>query len=481
MKKKTLMILVFIGSFSVFANPAARPNVVWIMLEDWCPDLSCYGTKGISTPACDRLAQEGIRYEKAFCTSPVCSTSRSAMITGFHQNYIGANQHRTKKQDKQPLPHGIQTLPTLLNEAGYFTCLMIGKKTDLNFSTAAGFSGSDWKERAPGQPFFAQITLGGTHRSWKRDPQRPIDPKQIELPPYYADTPLARRDWANGLEQMQICDREIADILKRLEDEGLAENTLVILIGDHGRCHIRGKQFLYDPGLHIPLIMRWPNGIEPNQVNRDLVQSIDITATILDAANALPANPLHGESLLGPTPVNRKYIFAARDKMDDTHDAMRAIRSDRYKLIHNLMPERAWLQYNNYKEVKYPMLAEMSVLYLEGKLTPEQAAFFAPEKPEFELFDLKKDPHELHNVADQPAYAAIKADLLKELNDWRKSINDPGVSPEFRSGGWPSTYPTRTLDEWKAILKKWEPWVFRAPDQKMPHPFKKSKNNPKKD
>ncbi len=455
-----------------------RPNIIWIMLEDWCPDMSCYGTKGISTPACDQLASEGIRYNQAFTTAPVCSASRSAMMTGFHQDYIGAGQHRTAKKDKKPLPYGIKPMPLLLQEAGYYTCLVKSRKTDCNFTGDLGFSGKNWKDRNPGQPFFAQITLTGTHRSWQRDPQRPIDPSCVELPPYYADTPLSRRDWANGLEQMQLADREVGQLLKQLDDEGLRDNTLVFLIGDHGRCHIRGKQFLYDPGLHIPLLVRWPESIKPEQVNDDLVSSIDITATILAVAGAKPVHPLQGKNLFAPEGKSRKYIFAARDKMDDTHDAMRMIHSTRYKLIHNLMPERAWLQYNEYKETHYPMLAEMNVLYQQGKLNPAQSAFFAPTKPEFELFDLQTDPHEIHNLADDPAFGKIKADLLEKLNAWRKSINDPGVTEAFRRGGWPATYPTKTLEEWQAVVEKWKPWVFRASDANVQHPFKPHK--PKK-
>jgi len=458
-------------------TPAKRPNVVWIMLEDWCPDLSCYGTKGILTPACDQLASEGIRYENAFTTAPVCSASRSAMMTGFHQNYIGANQHRTR--DKKPLPHGIKPLPLLLKEAGYFTCRMKSGKTDCNFAGDLGFTGKDWKERAQGQPFFAQITLSGTHRSWKRDPQRPIDPADIELPPYYADTPLARRDWANGLEQMQLCDREIAELMKRLDDEGLAGNTLVFVIGDHGRCHIRGKQFLYDGGLRIPMLVRWPGVIAPGQVKGELVQSIDITATILKAAGAKPAHEPHGKDLLGSEVRQRNYVFAARDKMDSTHDAMRMVRSKNYKLIHNLMPERAWLQLNEYKERQYPMLAEMSVLHMQGRLTPAQAAFFAPNKPEFELFDLQTDPHEINNRADDPRFVKIKDELLAALNQWREAIEDQGVSAEFRKGGWPATYPTRSLEAWQERVDKWKPWVFRAPDSIRSHPNSKKKKTKK--
>ncbi|MCM2369723.1 sulfatase family protein [Aporhodopirellula aestuarii] len=477
----------------------ARPNILWITIEDWSADLSCYGTKGLHTPHVDQLASEGIRYERAFTTSPVCSTSRSAMMTGFHQNYIRANQHR--EYNKQPLPHGIKPIPHLLKDGGYFTALM-SWKTDCNFvpnTKEELFEGGDWSERAPGQPFFARITFGGTHRAWNRDPERPIDIADVELPPYYVDTPFVRRDWANGFEQMQLVDREVGAILKRLEDEGLADNTIVFFIGDHGRCHIRGKQFLYDGGIRIPMIMRWPGKVQPGQVDDSMVMSIDICATILDAAGVTPPVPLHGANLLGDEVAKREYVFAARDKMDETHDAMRAIRSKDYKLILNLMPERPWCQYNRYKESSYPVLAEMNVLHLTGKLTPEQDRFFAPTKPQVELFDLRQDPHEVHNVADDPTYQDVKSKMLAELENWRTNvIDDQGVSDEFRAvgvfpdhcptatvdewtvanetnydfeaSGWPAWYPTRTLEEWQKARAAWEPWVFRDPESKMKRP-----------
>ena len=486
-----------------------RPNVLWITIEDWSADLSCYGTKGIHTPHVDKLASEGIRYERAFTTSPVCSTSRSAMMTGFHQNYIGANQHR--EYDKQPLPHGIRPIPHLLQDAGYFTALMSGK-TDCNFvpnTKKELFMGADWSERQPGQPFFARITFGGTHRSWKRDPMRPIDAADVELPPYYADTPLIRRDWANGLEQMQLVDRQVGTLLQRLDDEGLADKTIVFFIGDHGRCHIRGKQFLYDGGIRIPMIMRWPGRAAPGQVSTDLVSSIDICATVLEAAGVEPPVPLHGKSLFSDDVKKRKYVFAARDKMDETHDSMRAIRSKNFKLILNLMPERPWCQYNRYKEGAYPMLAEMNVLNLTGRLNPQQAAFFAPTKPQVELFDLRRDPHEVDNVAEHPEYADVKAELLAELDDWRTNvIHDQGVTEEFRAAdvfaescptakvdewveansdnhdfnthGWPAWYPTRSLAEWEKAREQWAPYVFRKPDQSVPRPSLVHSKKPKK-
>ncbi len=502
MKQMKLMIMVLSGLVMHLITDAQsiRPNILWITIEDWSPELSCYGTKGIHTPNVDRLAAQGIRFTRAFTTSPVCSTSRSAMMTGFHQNYIGAHQHRTR--DKKPLPYGIKPIPKLLEEAGYYTCLM-SWKTDCNFFPDQKedlFMGlKDWNERRPGQPFFARISFGGTHRAWKRDPQRPIDLRDIDLPPYYADTDFVRRDWANGLEQMQLVDREVGAILQRLDDEGLSDHTIVFFIGDHGRCHIRGKQFLYDGGIHIPLILRWPGKVKPGRVSNHMVSSIDICATILEAAGVVAPVPLHGSNLLGKKVKKRKYVFAARGKMDETHDAMRAIRSKKYKLIQNLMPERAYCQYNRYKEASYPVLAEMNILYLRGELPPEQAAFFAPTKPSVELFDLRADPYEIHNVADDPKYARVKQKLLLELNNWREHvINDPGVRDDFRAEGvfpsscpsatvdqwvdthaaqfdfykhgWPAWYPTRTLEEWEKARAKWEPYVFREPTSKLPRP-----------
>ncbi|MCG8387845.1 MAG: sulfatase-like hydrolase/transferase, partial [Cytophagales bacterium] len=231
---------------------ATKPNIVWIMLEDWGYQLSCYGEPGIQTPNIDKVAAQGIRYTRSFATSPVCSPSRSAMMTGFHQSYIGAHQHRTKNGEpgfsKKPLPDGIKPFTQLLGQEGYFTCFMKpSRKTDLNFTYEGElYQGKDWSEREEGQPFFAQVTFGGTHRRWKRDTLDPIDISEVVLPPYYPQTDLAKRDWANGLEAAQIVDRQVGALLDRLENEGLADNTLVFIIGDNGRCMPRGKQFLYD-------------------------------------------------------------------------------------------------------------------------------------------------------------------------------------------------------------------------------------------
>lgn len=469
-------LLFFLACESKPTEQALLPNIVWIMLEDWGHQLSCYGEPGIYTPHIDQLAAEGMRYTRAFTTAPVCSPSRSAMITGFHQNFIGAQQHRTHAKfgyPKKPLPQGILPLTEHLKAAGYHTALMRSKKTDLNFIHEQLFDSKDWKSRDEGQPFFVQATFEWTHRKWRRDSLRPISIDEVEVPPYYPQTDLVKRDWANGLEAAQIVDRQVGALLDRLEKEGLSENTLIFLIGDNGRCMPRGKQFLYDGGLLVPMIIRWPGEVEPGSINEDLVSTLDITRTILDLVGAIPEVPLHGLNLFDESTQNRQFLYAARDKMDSTYDASRAIRSKQYKLIHNLMPERPYLQFNQYKESMYPTLAEMNVMYFKGQLNEEQLPFMAATKPEIELYDLVEDPHELNNLAEDPTYAAVKEEYLTRLNHWRQSINDTGVTEEFRKGGWPADFPTRSLAEWEERRAGFVPWTFRDPAAKMKHPYSK--------
>jgi arylsulfatase A-like enzyme len=450
--KALTLVITLLGTTTPDPEP---PNIIWIFAEDMGPDLSCYGVKAVKTPNLDRLAAEGIRFNRAYTTAPVCSTSRSAMITGMHQLAIGAQQHRTAA--KKPLPGAVTPFPTLLRKAGYFTGQMISKKTDFNFQHDLKeiFDGGDWKEAA-GKPFFVQITYQNTHRAWKNYKEIEVDPATVDVPPYYPDTPLVRRDIANGLEEIEMMDQAVGKLLKRLDDEGIAKKTLVVFIGDNGRCEPRGKQFLYEGGVRVPLILRWPGRIAPGTVSDDLASSIDVTASVLAASGAGVPGWMHGRDLLNPNRKRREIVFFARDKMDDTHDAMRACRDARYKYIHNLMPERAWCQLNEYKEKQYPILAQLNVMRLKGQLNPAQDRFMQPRKPDEELFDLEADPFETKNLAGDPAHVATLERLRKAVLDWRAEIKDPGVSDEFRKGGWPSAYPTKTLEEWEARLKQWE-------------------------
>lgn len=253
----------------------SKPNILWLDAEDTCPDLGCYGTPLVQTPNLDKLAAEGARFDQAFTTAPVCSPSRSAVVTGMYQTTTGTHHHRSKRD--KPLPENIKHISHYLHSAGYFVCngQALTKdrkgKLDYNFKMSfdEAFDGTDWSQREPGQPFFAEVHFGESHRAFHKDSDNPIDPEQVKIPPYYPDHPVTRLDWALYLETIQNLDKKVGKVLQRLEDEGLAENTVVFFWGDHGRPMVRGKQFLYDGGIHIPLIVRWPGMIEPQTVVDD--------------------------------------------------------------------------------------------------------------------------------------------------------------------------------------------------------------------
>jgi N-sulfoglucosamine sulfohydrolase len=448
------------------SKPPRRPNVLLIIFEDWGPYLGCYGHDEMHTPNVDRLAAEGCRYTNCFSMSPVCSPSRSSLMTGISQYTTHSEQHRTAEPEKRPLPPGVKSVPQIFRDAGYFTALGCGysKKVDLNFKFAADeiYLGSDWSQRKPGQPFYAHTTFLDTHRTWNHDPRHLIDPSRVTLPAWYPDSPLTRADWAMGLASAQNDDRKLGEIIARLKSQGIYDNTIVVVTADHGIALPRGKQFLYDQGLHIPLIIRWPAAIRPGSVDERLVSNIDIVPTILSLAG-LPIPPMvQGRDILNAANEPRRFVFAGRDKMDDTHDAMRAVRSKDFKYILNLMPERAYCQFNQYKEVSYPGLAAMNVLHLQNKLPPVQDAFMRPAKPDEELYDVSKDPDEVHNLAADPAFAAVLKELRAELQQWRQSVGDEGVSELFRKTGWSAQYPTRPLAEWEQIESEWERYVLKG-------------------
>ena len=458
------LTLVGCVSASEFLQAKDRPNILWILSEDISPDLSCYGTPAVQTPNLDRLADQGVRYTNAFTTAPVCSASRSAMITGMYQTSVGIHHHRSHRDDGYTLPEPVCMITEYFREAGYFTAnvktaapgVRGSGKTDFNFKFKNAFDGSDWNQRKAGRPFFAQLSISVTHRGghWKGLPQKlknPVDLAKVKLPPYYPDHPVARDDWATYLDSIQMMDGYIGKILKRLDDEGLADNTVVIFIGDHGRCHVRGKQWLYDGGIHIPLIIRWPGKLKAGRVCDDLISAIDISATVLKIAGIEPPKYMEGRVFLGPGVKKRDYIIAARDRCDETIDRIRCVRTKRYKYIRNFMPERPYTQINRYKESSYPMLPLMRKLYSEGKLTPVQALFMAPRKPDEELYDLQNDPYEINNLADSPKHQKTLNRMRGILDKWIKDTGDKGQFPEPESAIQP-----RDLERIKEDRKKAE-------------------------
>ncbi len=431
------------------ASETAKPNILWLIAEDLSPDLACYGNRAVHTPNLDRLAREGMRCTHAFVTGPVCSPARSAIATGMYQTTIGAHNHRSHRDDGYRLPEGIEPFTRYLQRAGYHTSNVINAapgvrgtgKTDFNFVTEEIFDGKDWAERRKGQPFYAQVNFDETHRPFRRSPERPVDPAGVEIPPCYPDHPSVRKDWAMYLETLQNLDAKVGRVLARLEPEGLAEDTIVFFFSDNGRPMPRDKQFLYEGGIRIPLLVRIPEryrpaGYKPGGVFDDLVSAIDITAMTLKLAGIEPPAHMEGRVFLGSGAQRREFIIAARDRCDETVDRIRCVRTRRFKYIRNFFPDRPYAQQNVYKDVNYPTLAVMRQLQEAGKLKGPPAAFLAPRRPAEELYDLASDPHETRNLADDPRHRRTLAQMRAILDGWIRETGDQGQRLEDRVMPW---------------------------------------------
>jgi len=396
-----------------------RLNILWIISDDLGNDLGCYGNTDVYTPHLDRLAAEGLRYTHAYATVPVCSPSRSSLITGMYPVSINSLNHRTL--DKKPLPNDIEPITTYFREAGYF-CANANEqgkkgKEDYNFITDYIYDGIDWSERKPGQPFFGQIQIFEPHRPFASDPERPVNPEEVQIPPYYPNHPLIRKDWAMYLESIQVLDKKVGAILDRLEAEGLMDETIIIFFGDNGRPHLRDKQFLYEAGLQVPLIIRFPPRMQEMGVEENLVSLIDVSATSLALAGIELPPHIQGKPFFGEKKETRKYLYGFRQRMGDAVDDSRSITDGRYKLIWNRMPEIPWMQLSSYKKTSYPAFSLYQYLYEKGELGYPFNLFMADCKPEIELYDLQSDPYELKNLVQTDTFQTIGKELLQRLQD----------------------------------------------------------------
>lgn len=432
--------LAFASSFvllAVFPSISAgieRPNILWIVADDLSPDLSCYGEEAVKTPHIDQLAMEGIRFNLAFATSPTCSPSRTAIITGMYQTTIGGHHHRTRT--KPELKNGIVPITEPFRQAGYFVCNMGrpeggGKaKTDYNFTWDAKlYDGDDWSQRDEGQPFFAQLQIKEPHRNFVQN-QDSSRPRRINLPPTYPDHPLVRSDWSDYLASVEVLDRKVGEVLQRLDDEGLSNDTIVVFFGDHGRPQVWAKQWLYDAGIRVPLIIRWPNQIQANSEDDRLVSLIDLAPSTLAMAAIDVPETMQGQNLFDDSIPEREFVFAARDRCGDAPDRIRSVRTDRFKYIRNDEPNRSYTQVSSYKKLQYPVMTLLHVLHARGELDPIQARFFSGVRPAEELYDVVADPFETHNLADSAEHAQVLDDLRVRLDRWIDETDDQGRIPE---------------------------------------------------
>jgi len=438
---RTALALIAASFFATAADAEPpRPNVLWLIIEDAGPDFGCYGNPDVHTPHLDRFAAEACAFRRAFATAPVCSPARSAMMTGRYASSFGAQNHRSHRFDGYRRPDGIRLITERLAEAGYFTANVrtfpppVGftgtGKTDWNFfDDGRAFASDRWAELRGHAPFFAQVNFHKTHRPYGRARSNPADASRVVLPPYLADDPVIREDWAAYLDELSEVDAQIGAVLRLIDEDGLRDSTAVFIFADQGREDFRGKYFAYEQGLAVPLLVRWPAQLRPGSVSDRLVSLLDVHAGTLALAGLAEAG-LDGAPFFGPSARDRQQVFGARDRIDDTADRVRTVRDTRFKYIRNFEAWRPYLQPMAYAEVTNPSYRRMRELFAQGKLNPAQAKFMTAHRPEEELYDLEVDPWELVNLAANPAHQAKLADMRTTLDRWIRDTGDCGGTSE---------------------------------------------------
>lgn len=437
-----------------------QPNILWLVAEDLSPVIPSFGDSTIQTPNLSRLAAEGVCYDNVYSPSPVCSPSRAALATGMYPTHIGANHMRTgpwfatdiaqsvlEGYKSKPAnfehyealpPTGVRMFSEQLREKGYY-CTNNAKQ-DYQFRcsvTAWDENGKKghWKNKKAGQPFFAIFNYGVTHESqiWARakDSLWVAKDLAVPVPPYLPDTEVGRQDIRQMYSNIKQMDHQVGEMLKELEAAGELEKTIIVWYTDHGGPLPRQKRLLYDSGLRVPMIIRFPNQLFAGQRDDRLISFIDFGPTALSMAGIEPSNKLDGKPFLGKyqRKIEPKNIYAAADRFDETYDCNRAVRDKQFKYIKYYEPEKSMFLRVAYRE-QQPIMRELYRLRDEGKLTPEQALWFRPTKPAEELFDVKKDPYELNNLAENRAYGQKLKELRAKCQRWVTSFEDTGLIPE---------------------------------------------------
>ena len=499
------VVLIF-ASLTIFGAKSAsseeKPNILLIMAEDLGGRITAFGDQVAITPHLDALSKQGTRYTNVFTTSGVCAPSRTALVLGMHQISVGAQHMRAKDLDghnaaraihgtpyRTVPPPDVKAYPEYLRHRGYFT--FNHKKHDFQFAvTCCGpgggpftiwdkdKAGSSWRDAKfdttfKSKPFFGHISLGDTHEgrkfpdflkkvregktfpSYKNYPNyiQEIDitaPESVVIPPYYADTLAIRMSLAQHYNDIHLMDRMVGSILSDLKNDGLEDNTIVIWTTDHGDGLPRAKREIYDSGIKVPMIIRWPEKYRPDNhpaggIDDRLISFVDLAPSILRMASVQVPRHMQGRALVGDKNLTpRQYIFASRDRFDEQLFMERAVRDKNYKYIRNYTPGISGARLIGYRE-QSPIMAEMRKLLQTGRLNDIQRLWFAPQ-PEEQLYDLNVDPHEIQNLAADPHYEKVKRRMKNALEAWRKSVGDMSKMPESVMAKifWPRGVPPVT-------------------------------------
>ncbi len=456
------------------AVPLKPPNILWIYVEDMNDWMGAYGDNTVATPNIDALAKQGVRFTNAIMPAPVCSSTRSGIITGVMPTALGLHNHRSSRDKNAQiyLPKGFKTIPEVFQQHGYQTFNMGKDDYNFHYQRQQLFSIDPLTERLKKyranpkanvkkgeifplselvnqQPFFGQIQLEGG-----KDKAKALQPVALtemvdKLPPYYPSHPSFLKAWARHYEQIAITDQRVGKIIAELAASNLLNNTAIFFFTDHGMVLPRHKQFVYEGGLRVPFVISWPQANAQlrtkGAVRDDIVNGIDIGTTSLGLAGIPIPSVMAGDNVFAHNYQEKSHTIATRDRLDYTFDRIRAVRTKDFKYIRNYFPERAYMQaqYRDLHPKKFPFMQAYKTLYSAGKLNSAQALFMAKRKPNEELYDLKTDPDEINNLASQPSYEKILKQHRLLLDNWQKAGNDQGQYPESDAGV-------------AAVIKRWE-------------------------
>ena len=453
MKFSSLIFL--LSSLALYSN---RPNIIWITAEDMSPTLGCFGDPDAITPNIDKLAKQSVRYTRAFASAPVCSPSRSCLIQGTYPTTLSTQQMRSGF----PVPPNMTGFPALLRKHGYYTTNNV--KTDYNSGNFEEIIKSSWNENSSSahwrkrmdkkKPFFSVFNLMTSHQSrsmvwpyerFEKEIQSKLssdqihDPAKVTIPPYYPNTPVVRKTVARFHDCVTAMDKEVGEILRQLEQDGLAKDTIVFFFSDHGSGMPRHKRALLDSGMHVPLLIRVPEKWQkiapdqPGSTTDRMVAFVDFASTVLNLTNIDIPSYMQGKPFLGPDKVKaRKYVFGHRDRVDEVRDLARSVRDQNFLYIRNYMPH---LGYN--QPTAWPDLGEIRHEFYRladrKKMTSPQWHYAGPTRSIEELYDCKKDPENLKNLADSAGHKKILARLRGALNQHLNQTRDLGFLPEFEA------------------------------------------------
>jgi len=438
-----LLRVLLLGFWSLLpwlASAAGRPSILWVTSEDNGPQLGCYGDAYAVTPNIDQLAARGMRYRHAWSCAPVCAPARTTIITGVYPPSTGSEHMRSEVR----LPDFMKMFPQFLREAGYYCSN--NSKEDYNLVKPPGVwdessNRAHYRNRQPGQPFFAVFNFTISHESQIRNAidatNRIHDPAQVRVPAYHPDTPEVRKDWAQYYDRLTMMDGQVGRVLRELEADGLADDTIICYYGDHGSGMPRSKRWPGNSGLHVPLIVhfpaKWwhlaPEEYRVNGTSERLVSFIDLAPTVLSLAGIKPPPWMQGAAFAGRFPAKpREFNFGFRGRMDERIDLARSATDGRFVYIRNYMPHKPWGQFIDYM-FQTPTTRVWKERFDAGRLNDAQGQFWRA-KPSEELYDLANDPDEVTNLASSPEHQRILRRLRKAQQGLALEIRDVGFLPE---------------------------------------------------